>query len=747
MAKLPTKEDVLAWIRDNPSAAGKREIARAFGLKGAARVELKRLLAELKDGGQIERRRRRVRPAGELPPVAVLRVNHADPDGDLFANPEQWDGHGDPPTLLVRQRLGDPALGPGDRLLAKLQRVQGQDHSYEARPIRKLGGEAPRTLGIFRETSAGGRLEMIEKGANREWMIPAGQSDGATDGELVEVEALERGRTALMRGRVVARHGNPGAPRQVSLIAMVQHQIPYAFSAEVLAEAAAAEPIDTLGAREDLRHLPLLTIDPADARDHDDAVCAAPDDDPANAGGHVVWIAIADVAHYVRPGSKLDREARTRGNSTYFPDRVSPMLPEELSADLCSLIHGADRPCMALRIVLGADGEKRSHRFTRGLMRSHASLSYEVVQNAIDHDEPLPDALLETAIRPLFAAWQAAASARERRAPLDLDLPERKIKLDDAGQVVSVDFRDRLDAHRVIEDFMVLANVCAAETLEAKRTPLLYRVHEEPNPDKLDALRETVESLGLTLAKGQVLKTAHFNRLLAAASGTPHAETVQMSVLRTQTQAYYGSRNFGHFGLSLPRYAHFTSPIRRYADLVVHRALIQAMKLGDDGLKPDEIERLDQTAEHISQTERRSMEAERDTVDRYLATYLADRVGGEFTGRIAGVSRAGAFVKLNETGADGLVPISSIGTDYFRHDPDRQTLTGDKTGRVLGLGMPVTVRLREVAPVAGGLILELLEIDGTSMASAGRGGRGSTGRRKLGKDRIKKAKMARKRRR
>jgi ribonuclease R len=289
---------------------------------------------------------------------------------------------------------------------------------------------------------------------------------------------------------------------------------------------------------------------------------------------------------------------------------------------------------------------------------------------------------------------------------------------------------------------MILANVAAAETLEAARTPLIYRVHEEPAPERLDSLREIVESVGLTLAKGQVLKTRHFNQLLAAARGTESAETVSMSVLRAQTQAYYSPQNLGHFGLSLPRYAHFTSPIRRYADLVVHRALIRALGLGKDGLGQDDMARLQETAEHISMTERRSMEAERDTVDRYVAAYLSDRIGAEFSGRVAGVSRAGAFVKLDETGADGLVPISTLGQDYFRHDAERQTLTGDRTGRVIGLGQAVKVRLREAAPITGGLILELLSVEGATLAAPRRGGG-----RKAGRERIRKAKAARARRR
>src|SRR5690625_293279 len=744
MPHFPSKTEILDWISDNPDAASRREIARAFGLKGADRVELRRILRELQEEGLLARERKRMRPAERLPSVTVLRVIGPGAGGDLRAQPMGRAGEGEPPRVRLRTRRGEPALGLRDRVLAKLRRVGDGDYAYEARPIRKLGSGEARMLGIFRAGSEGGRLEPIDKRAPREWTIPPGQANGAEDGELVEAEALDSPRLGLPKGRVLTRHGRPEDARQVSLIAMVEHGIPYEFPEEVLAEAARAKPVRELGRREDLRDLMLITIDPEDARDHDDAVAAMPDDDPKNPGGHVVWVAIADVAHYVTPGSKLDAEALARGNSTYFPDRVSPMLPEALSTDLCSLIEGEDRPCMAVRMILNAQGRLIGHRFTRGMMRSKASLTYRAVQDAVDERAALAPELMDGAIHPLFAAYRAAARARAERQPLDLDLPERRIVIDEDGHVRDIRFRERLESHRLIEQFMILANVATAEALEARHTPLIYRVHEEPTPERLDSLREIVEPLGFRLAKGQVLKTRHFNQLLAQARGSEHAEVVGMSVLRAQTQAYYSTQNLAHFGLHLARYAHFTSPIRRYADLMAHRALITALRLGRDGLTPELIERMDGIAEQISLTERRSLEAERDTVDRYVAAYLSDRIGAEFEGRVAGVSRAGAFIRLDETGADGLVPISTLGSDYFHHDPEKQTLTGERTGRVIGLGQKVVVRLREAAPITGGLILELLTVEGTRLMPAGRRG---SGRRKAGATRIRKVKAARKQRR
>ncbi|MBT8426348.1 MAG: ribonuclease R [Silicimonas sp.] len=745
MARIPTKDEILAWISDNPALTSKRDIAKAFGIKGSDRVELKRILKELESDGHLEKRRKTYRDPDRLPPVSVLMIGAPSKDGDLFARPLEWQGDGPEPAILVIPRASDPALGEGDRILARLTQVKADDHAYEARLIRRIGTNPTKILGVFRKTAEGGRILPVDKGADREWRVATGETHGAKDGELVEAEQSgPKDRMGLPRARIVTRLGDPSQPKAVSLIAIHQHGIPDDFPDAAIAEADAMKPAG-LDGREDLRDMPLLTIDPSDARDHDDACFAHPDDDPKNEGGHVIWVAIADVAHYVTPGSALDREAWKRGNSTYFPDRVVPMLPDRLSGDLCSLHEGVARACIAVRMQIDAKGRKLSHRFVRGLMRSVASLNYEEVQAAIDgasNDRTQP--LLDDALRPLYAAYEALTKARSERQPLDLDLPERQIVLDDEGNVRSVAFKERLDAHRLIEEFMVLANVAAAETLGAKRQPLLYRVHEEPAPEKLEALRETAQSAGLTLAKGQVLKTAHLNRLLHAAQDTDHDELINMATLRSMTQAYYSPENFSHFGLALKAYAHFTSPIRRYSDLIVHRALISAHGWADDGLSTDEIDRLDATAQHISETERRSMTAERDTTDRYLAAYLSERVGTELTGRISGVQRFGAFVKLDETGADGLIPVRSIGSEFFHFDGDTQTLMGSETGLTIALGQKVTVRLSEAVPVTGGLILDLLEVDGDGVPSAPPRKRGKPVRRKPSKARKKSAKSKRK---
>jgi len=731
MSQVPTKDEILKWISENPTLTSKRDIAKAFGIKGAARIDLKRVLRELEEEGHLEKRKKTYRDPDRLPPVTVLQVSGQTRDGDLLAKPLEWHGEGVEPVVLINERASDPALGEGDRILARLQEVKGQDHHYEARLIRRIGANPRKILGVFRKRTEGGRIVPIDKGLGKEWSVPADATGGAQEGELVEAEQSgPKGRMGLPRARVVDRLGDPSAPRAVSLIAIHQHGIPDEFPDEVIAEADRMKPAGLSG-REDLREMPLVTIDPADARDHDDAVWAHADDDPGNEGGHVIWVAIADVAYHVTPGSALDAEARKRGNSSYFPDRVVPMLPDRLSGDLCSLHEGVPRACIAVRMQVDAHGAKLGHRFVRGLMRSAASLTYRQVQAAMDG---APDdtcgPLMEDVIRPLYAAHEALKQARRERQPLNLDLPERKVELGEDGKVLSVDFTERLEAHRLIEEFMVLANVAAAKTLVAKKSPLLFRVHEEPPPEKLDTLRDVAEAAGLVLAKGQVLKTAHLNRLLDAAAETEHADIINMSTLRAMTQAYYAPSNYGHFGLALQAYAHFTSPIRRYADLIVHRALISAHGWGDDGLSRGDIERLQDTAEHISETERRSMVAERDTNDRYLAAYLSERVGEEFTGRVSGVARFGVFVRLDETGADGLIPVRALGREFFHFDSENGTLMGADTGMTIGLGQRVTVRLAEAAPVTGGLALDLVGIEGKAPPKGPAKARGKPPRRK-----------------
>jgi ribonuclease R len=716
---LPSKDDLLAFIGQAPGKIGTREIARAFGLKNADRAALKRVLRELAEEGAIERRRKKLHQPGRLPQVVVTDITARDADGELIALPTEWDEaeHGPAPKIRVRiPRRARPSeiAGIGDRALLRIEESGEKEDAirYSGRVIKLIDRARQRVLGIFRAApGGGGRLVPIDKKEiGRELAIPPGAGGEARDGDLVAVEvAARRSGYGLASARVTERLGSLASERAVSLIAIHAHSIPHVFPAAALAEAEAAKPA-RLAQREDWRALPLVTIDPADAKDHDDAVHATRDGDPQNPGGFVITVAIADVAHYVRPGSALDREALTRGNSVYFPDRVVPMLPERISNELGSLRPGEDRAALAVRFVVGADGRKRSHSFHRVLMRSAAKLNYVQAQAAVDGwPDDTTGPLLASVLEPLYSAYRALKRARDARAPLDLDLPERKIVLTAHNTVDRVMTPERLDSHRLIEEFMILGNVAAAETLERARVPLIYRVHDEPDPERVNALREFLKSLDISLPKGGALRAEHFNRILARVKGRDVEKLVNEVVLRTQAQAEYAAENYGHFGLNLRRYAHFTSPIRRYADLIVHRGLIRALRLDDGALPPEQdAAALGEIGAQISAAERRAMKAERETFDRLLAHFLADRIGATFDGHISGATRAGLFVKLDDTGADGFIPARIIGADYFRYHEDRHALIGARSGETYRLGDRVTVRLVEAAPVAGALRFELL---------------------------------------
>ena len=713
---IPSRDEILEFIRSSPHPVGKREIARAFNLRGAGKIELKAILKEMMEDGVLDRDyRKNVKAQGEMPSVAVLDVTGRDVDGELIATPANWNEKGLAPSIVIapgRPHDKEPVPGIGNRILARMSKAQDA-YDYEARVIKILGKGEKRILGVFQKTGSEARVTPVDKKARDEFIVQRGDYKDARNGDLVWTE-IARGnqrRGGIKAVRVVEVLGPAMAARSVSLIAIAEHGIPMDFPDKAVEEAEAAKPV-SLGRRTDLRHLPLVTIDPPDARDHDDAVYAEKDSSPRNEGGYHVFVAIADVAHYVKPDSALDREAIKRGNSCYFPDRVVPMLPEALSTDLCSLKEGVDRACMAVRMTFDKNGKKISHEFVRGLMRSAASLSYKQAQDAIDGKaDEKAGPLLDAVLKPLYAAYAVAKKGRDRRAPLELDLPERRIEINDAGQVERISLRERFDAHKLIEEFMIQANVCAAESLEKKRMICMYRVHDTPSDDKVDALSEFMKAADIPFSRGQTLLASTFNRVLEKAKDTAQMEVVNMMVLRSQSQACYSPDNLGHFGLNLARYAHFTSPIRRYADLLVHRGLIRALDLGEDGLDDETIEQFEEIGKQISDTERRAMLAERDSTDRYLAAYMSERLDTEQEGRISGVTRFGLFVSLTETGADGMIPMRTLGSEFFHHDESRHALIGERTGSVYQLGMKVLVRVVEAAPVSGGLRFELLEVD------------------------------------
>ncbi len=536
-----------------------------------------------------------------------------------------------------------------------------------------------------------------------EYILHAKTRDHLVEGQLAVAEVVSSRRWGAKEAKLIEVLGDQDAPRAVSLIAIATHDIPTSFDKHALQEADSAKPV-TLKDRTDLRTIPLITIDGADARDFDDAVFA----EPHNEGWHLI-VAIADVAHYVTTGSALDKSAYERGNSVYFPDRVVPMLPEALSNELCSLKPQVERACMAVHLWIDKMGELVRWEFMRGVMKSKARLTYEQVQQAMDgQPDDKTEGLLDI-IRPLYGAYRVLLQARAKRGTLELDLPERKVEIDEAGKVRAIKIRDRLDSHKLIEEFMITANVAAASQLEVKGIPCLYRVHDRPSELKLEGLRDFLDTLEISLVPGRQLHPRFLTQILENNAGGPHAQVINEMMLRSQAQAIYSSGNIGHFGLALGKYAHFTSPIRRYADLIVHRGLIRACKLGPDGLSDPEIERIDAIAEHITVTERRAVAAERDATDRYTTLFMADRVGATFPARISGVARFGLFARLDETGADGIIPISTLPQDFYWHDEKKQALVGRRTKRVYRLAQPVTVRLEQADRLTGSLALSIVE--------------------------------------
>ncbi len=708
--ELPSRDDIRAFIRAAPGRVGKREIARHFGLGPEHQVALKGVLKSLGGSGEVapaghKRFTAPHRPAGGSTPAStpdstIVQITGTDRDGDAVGRPVDWQGNGPAPMVFMHpQPRGEPALAPGERVLARLRPIG--TGRMEGRTLKRLTDTPGRIVGVFSPaapgSTLGGRIQPTDRRAKAEWTVPPGEENGAEANEIVLATPLPTGGHGLKPARVLERLGRAGEAKSVSLVVLHTHDIPQAFPEEAIAEAEAARAVTVRG-RTDLRGLPLLTIDGADARDFDDAVFAEPD-----GAGFRLIVAIADVAHYVRPGSPLDREARKRGNSCYFPDRVVPMLPEALSNGWCSLKPHEPRGCLFVDMRIDAAGRKQSHSFGRGLMRSAARLTYEQVQAAHDAGD------FSHPIAPLYAAFRALLAARVARGTLDLDLPERKVVLDEAGQVSSIAPRPRLDSHRLIEEFMVLANVCAAEELERLHQPCVYRIHAPPSEEKLESLRSFLHGFGVSLPPGDQIHPRDLDRVLQKVAGTAEAPLVNEVVLRSQSQAAYATENIGHFGLALSRYAHFTSPIRRYADLMVHRALIRGLKLGagKDALTEGEAAGLADTAEHITGTERRAAVAERDAIDRYLAAFMADKVGATFAARVSGVTRFGLFVTVSGSGATGLLPMTALPDDFYMHDESTHSLTGRRAHRVFHLAQELQVVLAEANAITGSLMFGL----------------------------------------
>ncbi|WP_394727650.1 ribonuclease R [Altererythrobacter sp. GH1-8] len=743
-AGLPSREQVLEFLQSSDTPAGKREIAKAFGLKGQEKIALKRLLKDMAEEGLIDGKKAAYHRMGGVPKVTVLRVVDIE-DGEAIAEPDNWspDAPEKPPRLTLKEQKGKggkrlPALKRGDRVLSRTEETTS---GWIAHPMKRLPARTEGLMGVVEFDGTGKPwLAPVDKRIRNS--SPISDLAGAEEGQLVIAERT--GRSERSGVKVVEVVGDPLAPKSFSLIAIAKHGIPHVFPAEALEEAEIATELSlSEDHREDLRHLPIIAIDPADARDHDDAIWAS----PAKDGGYDAVVAIADVSYYVRPGGALDREARKRGNSVYFPDRVVPMLPEVLSADKCSLKHGEDRAAMVCHLHIDGDGNVTSKRFARAIVRIAHNIAYEDAQAAVDAGEE-PEFLTH-----LWGAWKLLERARHARDPLELELPERRVLLNEQGQIETIEVRERLDAHRVVEDFMIAANVAAAKALEAKNSPVVYRVHEPPAREKLIALRDFLATSGRKLALGQVVTPGLFNRMLKDVTDEAEKAQVMEAVLRTQTQAYYGPANAGHFGLALGSYAHFTSPIRRYSDLLVHRALVDAYKLEQPkpkldlpdatGLSDRDRHSLQQITDAISQTERRAMEAERDTIDRYVAAWLSHRIGEVFDTRITGVQSFGLFATILGLGGDGLVPVSTLGREHFRYEEAAQALVGEDSGTRYASGDRLKLKLAEANPLTGALKFVPVDADGNVIEARGARPAARYGERMGGKGKFKTGKRGR----
>ena len=708
---LPSRKQILDFIAAAPTPAGKREIARGFGLQGQEKIALKAMLKDMAEEGLIDGKKTAFHRLGGVPRVTVLRIVAIE-DGEAIAIPDTWqpDDATPPPRLRMVERGKHSALKMGDRVLARTEEAGA---GWRAHAMKKLPALSDQLLGVVEFDGAGKPwLAPVDKKVRNS--VPIADLGGAEKGQLVLAEPA--GRSPRSGVRVTEVLGDPLAPRAFSLIAIHKHGIPNHLTEETLAEAELAAKLPlSAGAgkfgREDLRHLPIIAIDPVDARDHDDAIWAEPDGGKDNQGGFRALVAIADVSFYVRPGSEVDREARKRGNSVYFPDRVVPMLPEVLSADVCSLRAGEDRAAMACHLTINAAGQVTNWRFTRAIVRIAEVIAYEDAQARIDAGEA------GEGLQNLWACWAALTKARNARDPLALELPERRVVLDEQGRITHIALREPLDAHRVVEDFMIAANVAAAKALESKASPVVYRIHEPPGREKLVALKDYLATFDMKLAMGQVITPGLFNRMLKDVSDGNEKALIMEAVLRSQTQAYYGPKNAGHFGLALGSYAHFTSPIRRYADLLVHRALVDSFHLeqpapkgklpATSGLSDRDRDDLGKVSEAISQAERRAMAAERETIDRYVAAWLSARVGEVFETRITGVQKFGFFATIIGLGGDGLVPVSTLGDDYYVYDEKAQVLVGKDTGTRYAVGDRLRLRLAEANPLTGALKFEL----------------------------------------
>ncbi|MBQ9089723.1 MAG: ribonuclease R [Alphaproteobacteria bacterium] len=695
---VPDMSELTAFLNAQSGSISKRQLARAFKIKGDGRTILRHMLKDLQKNGLIERdhtsKNYRILMSGRLPEHCQVEITGQDSMGDLLGRPYQWTAQETPPQIIIVKNKINPPAGVGDIVQAHVKYISSR--LYEGTVLKRLTHGNNQLVGMYEN----GRVLCVDRRITTPFVL-TDVPRNIKNRDLILFDApMIRSRQPV--ARFIQRIGSADEAFFATLTAIYMHKIPFLFEEQTLKQVENLKVPSLDSNRIDLTQIPFVTIDGEDARDFDDAVWAEQTDN----GGFHIMIGIADVSWYVRSNTSLDRDAWTRGNSVYFPDRVIPMLPFELSNGVCSLKPHERRAALVCEIWIDKNGRKIKHRFVRCLIQSVRRLTYTEVQEALDNKQPIVS--LEKEIKALHDVYLVLKKQRQKRGVMEIDVPEQEIHLNKAGEVVCIRPRQQTDSMRLIEELMILANVSAAETLEEKGLPTMYRVHDKPSVPKLALLNTFLKSIGLNTNHplNEHSQAKDFNTILAKTDGTNKDFAINEFVLRTQSQAFYSSENIGHFGLSLERYAHFTSPIRRYADLMVHRALVSALKLGDGGLTEDDIASFDKTAQHISHTERQASSAEHDAQDRYTSSYLKNKVGKKLTGQISSVTPFGLFIRLKPFGADGFLPMRHLGSDFFDYDDEKQCLTGRSTGQTYTLGDTVHVILKECDPLTGSILLQ-----------------------------------------
>ena len=709
---LPQLRDIQNFLQEK-GPSSKRDLAKYFRIKGyVARVAFKELISKAMIDGRLHPhpgKRIGIKPHTELTKTKevdrlVLRVTSKTSDGELLCTPTNENLNDDFPQIILESRSKAKL---GDTISAILKPVD--EDTYLATFTKPQASETPRNIIgtlevrphkeiVFKplvKSLAHMKFTVIEKITNKD----------VSDGMVVLAE-VQHAIGGTPQAKIIDVLHQNIAGNEVSL-GIAAHNLPHEFPEYVMTEANSLYPLTDINGREDLRDIPLVTIDGADAKDFDDAVWAEPWETSKIKNGFHIIVAIADVAHYVEERESLDKEAFVRGNSVYFPGYVVPMLPEALSNNLCSLVPKQDRPTMACHMYIDSKGKLHNYTFTRAVIHSHARLTYEHVQQALDgHVDETVSPVMESTIVPLHAAFQALLKNRNTRGALDLDMPETVIDMAPDGKITALVKRERVDAHRLIEEMMVLANVAAASELQKRGADCLYRIHPEPSEGKRDALIFAFKDLGIKMSKAATTSPQGIQKHIEM---VPEAqrESLYQSVLRAQEQARYAPENIGHFGLALQRYAHFTSPIRRYSDLIVHRSLIKTLKLvGHEKIKLEE--NLEHIAEHLCITERRAQKAEWDVRDRLIARYYSEFTGNTFKAKITGIHEFGAFVSIDDGQAEGLLHVRDMHDDHYAMDNKRGILKGRRTNNILKMGGAVDVILQASSAETGKLTFETI---------------------------------------